>query len=158
MDEQTVLRLEAKIGRDPLSRAELDELKRTWELLDYLPKPAPSRDFTHRTMSQLTILSQPQSAPKAYDFKRWVTAVPLGWAAAIVLAGGVGFAGVRLFAPPKPATAPETAAVIDPETLARDRRVIENRRLYEHIVSIDFLRELANPDDPDLFGSDTPGS
>ena len=35
------------------ARAEADALRKTWELLDYLPRPEPSASFTHRTLSRL---------------------------------------------------------------------------------------------------------
>jgi hypothetical protein len=38
------------------------------------------------------------------------------------------------------------------QVLARDRRLIENKRLYELVDDIGFLRQL---DDPELFGDDS---
>ena len=46
--------LEAKLSLDPQARAEADALRRTWELLDYLPRPEPSARFTHRTLERLS--------------------------------------------------------------------------------------------------------
>ena len=45
--------LEAKLSLDPAARAEAESLKRTWGLLDYLPKPEPSPNFTHRTLEKM---------------------------------------------------------------------------------------------------------
>ena len=45
--------IEARINLDPTVRAEVESLNRTWELLDYLPKPEPSPNFTERTLSRL---------------------------------------------------------------------------------------------------------
>jgi hypothetical protein len=39
--------------------------------------------------------------------------------------------------------------------LARDLRVIENKRFYDHVDDLDFLKSL---DQPDLFGEETSGS
>ncbi len=158
LDERAASRLESKLGRDPRARAEVNELKRVWECLDQLPRPTPSPDFTQQTMERLTVVSAAQP-PAASVSARWRPLIlPIGWAAAALLAIGIGFAGTRLLSPPKEAAETVVAPEIDTETLARDRRVIENRRLYEHAVNIDFLRALANPDDPDLFGDDSSGS
>src|SRR5689334_13497098 len=46
--------LEAKLSLDPRARAEADALRRTWELLDYLPRPQPSSGFTNRTLERIS--------------------------------------------------------------------------------------------------------
>jgi len=51
LDPKSAAAIEAKISLDPAARAEADALKRTWELLDYLPLPEPSPNFTQRTLS-----------------------------------------------------------------------------------------------------------
>jgi hypothetical protein len=38
--------------------------------------------------------------------------------------------------------------------LVRDLGVLENKRLYDNVESIDFLRALANAGDPDLFADE----
>ena len=50
--------VEAKISVDPTVRAEADALKKTWDLLDYLPRPEPSPNFTERTLSKLEPIRQ----------------------------------------------------------------------------------------------------
>jgi anti-sigma factor RsiW len=148
LDGQKAQELEAKLNLDPNVRAEAEALRRTWQLLDYLPRPEPSPSFTHRTLervsSQRLRLALP---PQRGRWRPW--ALGLGWAAAVLIAAGVGFAGVRLLTRP----APEPADA--EEQLVRDLRVIENRRLYEHADDLRFLREL---DQPDLFGDDDLGS
>jgi anti-sigma factor RsiW len=129
----------ARISLDPQVRAEAAALKQTWELLDYLPRPEPSPTFTHRTVERLSA-SRPTTGPR----RTWPLLFGLGWAAAVLLAAAGGFAGVALY--PKDRTE---------EHLARDLRVIENRRLYEPIEDIDYLWELSNAE---LFGEETPGS
>lgn len=46
--------LEGKLSRHPEVRAEAEALRRTWAMLDFLPRAKPSTDFTHRTMEKLT--------------------------------------------------------------------------------------------------------
>src|SRR4051794_26053888 len=45
--------VETRINLDPTWRDEAEALKRTWDLLDYLPVPEPSPSFTQRTLSKL---------------------------------------------------------------------------------------------------------
>jgi anti-sigma factor RsiW len=150
LESTTALALEAKLSRDPKARAEADQLRRAWDMLDYLPRPAPSPDFTQRTLERLS--AQALAVRPARRAVAWRPfAVVTGWAAAVVVAGAIGFMGGRGL-PRRAEPPPDPAASVDREQLARDLRVIENRRLYERAESVDFVRELAG--DPDLFGDD----
>lgn len=150
LDEQAAQEIEAKLGRDPRARAEAESLRRTWDLLDYLPKPEPSTDFTHRTLDRISAL-RPVSTTVQARRRRWrPVAVGVGWAAAVLVAAGAGYWGSRRAEPPE---AP--AAVASPNVdrqLLRDLRVVENKRLYEHVDDIEFVWALA---DPELFGDDS---
>jgi hypothetical protein len=142
--------LEAKLQQDPRARAEADSLRRTWELLDYLPRPEPSSDFSTRTIERVSALR-----PAAGRARRRAVA---GWVAAGLLAAIVGFAAGRFV--PHPASAGPLAGgeAIDPGG-ARDRRLLENLPRYLHVDDLHFLQRLADPKDPDLFGDGgrTPG-
>src|SRR5258708_13276813 len=54
LDAKSARRMEAKLNTNPAIRAEAESLKRTWDLLDYLPKSEPSPTFTQRTMHRVT--------------------------------------------------------------------------------------------------------
>ena len=130
--------VEARISLDPAVRAEAEALKRTWDLLDYLPRPEPSPSFTHRTLERLA----PVRAKLAVARKSRPWLVGAGWAAAVLAAVAAGYAGVGLAV--KPAGSPD-------QDLTRDLRVIENKRYYDHVDDLDYLKLL---DQPDLFGDD----
>ncbi len=54
LDPRRAAIIETKISLDPKIRAEADSLRRTWELLDFLPKPPePSATFTSRTLEKI---------------------------------------------------------------------------------------------------------
>jgi anti-sigma factor RsiW len=144
LDEEAARALEAKLSLDSAVRAEVDQLRRTWELLDYLPKAEPSPNFTHRTLDRVSTFrpTGTSSAGSARRSRPWL--VGLGWAAAVLLAVTIGYAGVH-FAYPADRT---------DEELARDLRVLENKRLYDAVDDLDFLHEL---DSPDLFGDEGGG-
>jgi anti-sigma factor RsiW len=147
LDRKTAQALEAKINLDPEARQEVEDLKRAWGMLDYLPKPSPPADFTHRTMERLS-LEKMGRAIQTGNMARHRAAVwwrAAGWAAAILVAAGVGLgAGQFLF--------PKSEAVIDSdESLVRHLRVLDKWRQYENVDDIEFVRAL---DHPDLFGDD----
>jgi ferric-dicitrate binding protein FerR (iron transport regulator) len=142
LDETAARTLEAKLNLDPETRAEADALQAAWSLLDYLPRSEPSPSFTHRTLEKLALQTSPLRRPQG---PRWWTV--LGWAAAILLAAGVGFAAARWLWQPR--TPPD----LD-DQLIRHFRVIDKVHQYDQVDDVDFLHAL---DHPDLFGEE-PGS
>jgi len=141
--------LEAKLSLDTQGRAEAEALRRTWNLLDYLPRPELSPRFTHDTLERLATIS-PKAPLSRRRWRAWV--VGTGWAAALLVAGTIGFAGGRVLPWREPAASEPTVDVDG--ALVRDLGVLENKRLYDNVESIDFLRALANAADPDLFADE----
>jgi anti-sigma factor RsiW len=141
--------LEAKLSLSTQGRAEAEALRRTWSLLDYLPRPELSPRFTHETLERLAAI-RPRMAASHRRWRAWV--VGTGWAAALLVAATVGFAGGRVLHWQEPA-ASDPPLDID-GALVRDLGVLENKRLYDNVESIDFLRALANAGDPDLFADE----
>src|ERR1051325_9808599 len=78
LDEEAAREVETRISQDPTVRAEVESLKRTWDLLDYLPRAEPSPSFTHRTLSLVT--GEHNAALRAR--RRWRRVLfAAGWAA-----------------------------------------------------------------------------
>jgi anti-sigma factor RsiW len=142
LDEEATQALEAKLSQDPDARAELDELRQTWSMLDYLPRPSPSVTFTHRTMEKLSLERRPVQTGKMPSAHVGSWLAPLGWVALFALTAGMGwYASQRLFAP-----------VPDPdEPIVRQLPVIEHWKEYQLVDDVDFLKAL---DQPDLFGEE----
>jgi anti-sigma factor RsiW len=140
--------VEARLNLDPRARAEAESLKRTWELLDFLPRPEPSPSFTERTLSRLDPAEVARSGSRgvpAAPPPRWRrAALVAAWAASLLLAGWLGYRGYQWAAPREPGEA----------ELVRDLRLIENLRFYELVDDVGLLEQL---DDPDLFGEETGG-
>jgi anti-sigma-K factor RskA len=142
---ESARKVENRIAREPAVRAEVDALRRAWDMLDFLPMPEPSVQFTHRTLEKLSPLTAP-SPDEDRPRRPWVRlAVAAGWAAAVVAALATGYAVTRTRTPREPGE----------QELVRDLRVIENLRQYEAVEDLDFVREL---DAPDLFGEDSVGT
>lgn len=138
-DSQAV---EKKLNTDPRFRAEADALRKTWNLLDYMPRPEPSPSFTQKTLTRVTAA---QVRAPAKRFRRW--AVGLGWAAGILIAAGAGYwwlPGVLKLGGPDPSIEIEAR-------MARDLRVLEQLNTLQHVPDIHFLNEL---DRPELFGDE----
>ena len=159
LDEAASRTIEAKLNLDPQARAEEVALRKTWELLDYLPRAEPSPSFTHRTLERLTGVRKP--VPLRQERWPW-WCVAAGWAAAALLAAALGFIGTNRVTgpgdvapvaegdekPPRHSFEAMSDEEID-QSLVRNLRVVENKRLYENVEDMEFLQKL---DAPDLFG------
>jgi anti-sigma factor RsiW len=142
--------VEKKLGTDPKYRAEADALRQTYNLLDYLPKPAPSQTFTNRTLERVSVVRPTLSLPNPGGLRRWV--LRLSWVAAIMLVGLAGYAGVGRL-PSSQKTATQDLTEEQEAELVRDFRAIEQLGQAQHVNDIFLLYEL---DRPELFG-DEPG-
>lgn len=142
LDDEAARALEAKLSLNPAARAEADALRRTWDLLDFLPRSQPSPSFTNRTLDCLS----PVRADERGRRLRWRTrCLGLGWAAALLLAGWAGHAGFNWLVPCEPGE----------RELLQDLRIIENKHLYDHVEDLDFWQAL---DTPELFGEEPANS
>src|SRR5437773_9892739 len=67
LTEADAREFEQKLHSDSAMRRDADALKRTWELLDFLPQPDPSATFTSRTLDKLSVLrpSPSEAVPAA---------------------------------------------------------------------------------------------
>lgn len=138
--------MEAKLALDGNVRAEADSLKRTWDLLDFLPKAEPSPNFTANTVSRIEPIprvKQSSSAlPALKERKRrplWRVLAAACWAMALVGGAVGGYWGYRGVAARGPGD----------RELVRDLRVIEYKRFYDAADDLEFIRKL---DSPELFG------
>jgi anti-sigma factor RsiW len=148
LDEATSHALEARLSADAELRHEYHVLKQTWSLLDYLPQVAVSTNFTSRTLERMTL--ERQTGGTGSRVLRWVRRLrpaTIGWAAAILVALGVGYTlGGRLVS----STVADAASDSD-EMLVRHLRIIERWALYQNAEDVDMLKDL---DQPDLFGDE----
>lgn len=56
LDPAAARQVEARLAKDPAARTRAAELKRSFDMLDYLPRPEPSPTFTTRTLDRLPVL------------------------------------------------------------------------------------------------------
>jgi hypothetical protein len=133
--------MEAKLQVYPQARAEAEALQRAWDLLDYLPSAEPSSRFTQQTLSRLQTISK--STGRRLPRRRLVAGA--AWAAGVLLVFAAGWAGYDHLVPWQPGE----------RELVRDLRLIENKRLYDAVDDLNFLKQL---DQPELFGEEHAGS
>ena len=148
-------RVEDRLALDPSARTKAEAYKKTFDLLDYLPRPEPSPDFATRTLTKLQPAASASGLGATLGYSGSGVALPvaprtswagvLAWAVAAVVAVAGGFAahaGLRPYVDPPPR--------VD-DLLFSDHRVIDHLPLYLAADDLDFVRQL---DDPDLFAPD----
>jgi anti-sigma factor RsiW len=152
LDPVAQQRVEARLSLDPKARAEADAFKRTWDLLDYLPRPEPSPDFTERTLDRVSVIrpSEPLTSATARSWYRRPAVGYAAWAAGALLALAVGYRATPQARTVTPAEIDSDAAPL----LTREPRVIEYLPLYLAAENLDYLIAL---DQSDLFSDDAPG-
>jgi hypothetical protein len=154
--------VEARLSLDAEVKKEAEALRKTWELLDYLPKPEPSPSFTNRTMERISAQATGlvRKHPIIRRRSRWT--VGLGWAAAALIAAGAGFGITTVLTGHRTPLGEQAqknkddplADMSAPDIqrgLALNLRILENQRLYENVDDIELLRAL---DNADLFGEE----
>ena len=87
LDDAGAEQVTAALSRRPEVRKEAETLRKTWEMLDYLPRPLAPKSFTEHTLTRLSatkgILLQ-----QGMKWRRYAIA---GWAACLVTAAASGF-------------------------------------------------------------------
>lgn len=179
LDGEAERTVEARLASDPQLRARADALKKTFDLLDFLPRADPSPDFAARTVEKLpAVKSNPESRPGVAAAAR-SSSVPIAlstgsipggtagrpwfWVAAVLvcgiaLAGGYfASAALRSIGTSDEKVQPYVAAPASPasDDDPPPERAIELLPLYAGADNLEFVRELAA--DPELFGDQAEG-
>jgi hypothetical protein len=129
-----------KLTRSATARREVEALERTWELLDYLPRPKASEQLTARTLSEIRQLGAKGGRLESAALH---AAQRAGWAAFWVVgscfAFGIGYL-LTLWVWPDPTA-----------RLSRDLPIAEHLDEYRDVGTWEFLDALATSPE---FGSD----
>ncbi len=120
-----------KLTQSLTARKEVEALQKTWEMLDLLPRPKASEDFTARTLSVATRQGDGRIASVASDLFRRL-GLGLAWSVAAITLFGVGYLlTARVW--PNPSA-----------RLARDLPIAESLDEYRDVGSLEFLEQLDN--------------
>ncbi len=156
--------VEARLARDSAARAKVDAYKKTFDLLDFLPRTEPSPDFATKTLTKLQPVLDLPATPANSDLTQVLVPAPSGsqpvvvyphphgsgwfggvaWLLAGVVAVAVGFFAHGWLAGEQ---APPPTREPDPLSEA-DQRVIDALPLYLGVDNLEFAKRL---DSPDLF-------
>src|SRR5205823_1768454 len=117
LDAAAEQRIETRLSLEPNVRAEVDALKKTWDMLDHLPRAAPTAEFSTRTIDAVSAL-RPARMGRLPGWVRYA-----GFAAAVLAAGVLGFLLPAAKAP-KP---------IGPVELENDPLYTQNPRVIAHL-------------------------
>jgi hypothetical protein len=172
LDPAAARKVELRLAADPSARAKAAALKKTFDLLDYLPRPEPSPTFATRTLDKLPALksgslpvpvqsgSMPARASASLSVplsngtgafgpppppSRWLKVAMIGLA--VVALTGVGYLGAA-------ALRPHLSHLFGPRDVAddlplSDHRLIENLPLYAAVDDYEFVQKL-----PEFFGDE----
>ncbi len=131
-----------KLSLSPTARRELDSLKKTWELLEILPRPKASLIFSERTLTSVRALESRADSWNRRTGTWFAHALKIGgWLAIAATSLALGFALAR-WAWPDPTA-----------RLVRDLSLAEHLDEYKEVGTFDFLEELAKSKD---FGGPRP--
>jgi len=175
LSEEQARQMEQRLAADPDLRRRAWLLKKTYDLLDYLPLPEASPDFTTRTLEKVPALrsavpssrsgvaavrqaipstSQPvlmaETAPLPVRLFHWLAAWKQGWLVALCLTlGSLGGYGLLTWVLSAPYPSPHPSA--SEELSLTDHRLIEMLPYYIGVDDLSFLLRLA---EPEYFGDD----
>lgn len=139
LDDAASRRIEETLVADPKVRQALQDLERTWDLLDELDDGGVDDRFTRSTLEMVAVAAAADLAKEqdAQRRKRWP-----GWMAGLagaLVAAAVGFAAVKLSWP-------------DPDRrMAQDLPLLEQLDQYRQIDGFEFLKRLH---EEHVFGED----
>lgn len=132
LDDAATARIEKLLAENAVARADVELLAATYELLGDLPSPAVTSEFTERTLATARLEEVKPDITQSPYYRAVQQSLPyLGWAAAMLVAGGVGFSIAYRWTPQPH------------DHLVRELELIESLDKYQEVGSIEFLEHLA---------------
>lgn len=131
LDAEATARIEKLIAENPVARQDVELLAATYQLVDHLPRPRATADFTEKTMAMARLDDVRPDVTQSPWYRRSQQAIGyIGWTAAMCAVGLVGFAVTRYWVPQP----------FDP--LIENLEIIRDLHRYEQVGSVDFLEQL----------------
>ena len=131
-DHDVTQRLEEKRARSVSVRKEMEALEKTWQMLDWLPRPEAPADFANQTITQIHSRHlQAELMAGRLKIAAVIAARALGWVASFALLAALGFISVRYLWP-------------DPaRQFIEDLDCAEHLETYQAIPDLKFLDDLS---------------
>ena len=126
-----IKKLEGILAHSPVARKDVQMLVRTSELLDLLPRPQATTEFTQRTMATVKLADVKPDLTQSWWYKRaHLFVVTAAGAGLLVVSGLLGYASTNRWAPS------------NEELLLRDLPIIQNIDEYRQVGQHEFLERL----------------
>ena len=123
--------LERVLSDSPVARKDVELLVRTYDMLDMLPRPAATVEFTQRTMASVKLSDVKTDMTQTTWYKRMhLSLVALAGTAVLAVTGLLAYAGTSRWAP------------TDEDLLLQDLQVIKQIDEYSQIGQHEFLERL----------------
>jgi len=130
LNEQDMQELDEVLVKQPDARANVEQLRQTWDLLDVLPRPAITEEFSAQTLATMQVIRDEEPPPPSPWPRRGLLAIV--WAVALSVSG---VAGVLLADRLQP----------DPtHILIEQLSVVERLESYREIGDLEFVKALAD--------------
>jgi hypothetical protein len=128
LDDGATARVEKLIAENPVARQDVELLAATYKLMDALPRPKATSDFSEKTMAMARLEDVRPDVTQSPLYRRSQKAIGyFGWIAAMCVAGAIGYSATRFW-------------VAQPhDDLVRDLDTIEELDKFSEVGSIDFL-------------------
>ncbi|QDU00265.1 anti-sigma factor family protein [Gimesia aquarii] len=141
VSDQEAIEVEQSLSNDEKTRAHVDGLERTWELLDKLPITKASDEFTNKTLSTIKTVQLEAQANESQDRSGlglskqsqqqiWKVAVAGGWMIGLACSIFLGYVVTNQWLPD------------ESEPLLKELSFIENLDTYSEVQSLEFLKDL----------------
>jgi len=133
LDEVESRAIATKLAHSATARRELEAFEKTWELLDYLPRPKASEDFTARTLTEV-LRAETEGGWLGSGVQQRIqhAARAVVGTVAALLAFLLGYA-IMQWVWPNPS-----------ERLTRDLPIAEHLDDYRDVGTFEFLKELVD--------------
>lgn len=123
--------LEKVLADSPVARKDVEMLVRTYDLLDLLPRPQATVEFTQKTMATAKLIDIKPDLTQTVWYKQTQLIVTAAVSLAVLCA--VGFAGYL---------ATTRWVPTEDDLLLRDLQVIKNLDEYSQVGQVEFLEKL----------------
>ena len=131
LDETGAQEIERTLAQSPDVRREVDDLTRTWDMLDALPRARTTEEFTERTLSTIHVTEE-DIQPSEGRWRRHVRRAGLmaAWAAGLSTAACLSFLLTNRWIP------------TESDVLLEELPIVRELDVYTEVDNLEFLKEL----------------